>query len=185
MTIVTTNKNDLLLFKKEAGTIITKPIVDTRFFYHKKRTYALYTSTMSDLDIENLPNLFLPTLFQEYVEKKYEIRTFMLGETFFSMAIFSQNNNKTKVDFREYDNEAPNRNVPYILPKYIEKLLLKFSKKVGLNSGSFDLIKTIDDNYVFLEVNPAGQFGMVSYPCNYFLEEKIANYLINLIPIYG
>ena len=109
----------------------------------------------------------------------------MLGEAFFSMAIFSQSNSKTKIDFREYDNEIPNRCVPYILPKYIEKLLLKFSKKVGLNSGSFDLIKTVDDNYVFLEVNPAGQFGMVSYPCNYFLEEKIANHLIKLIPIYG
>jgi hypothetical protein len=33
--------------------------------------------------------------------------------------------------------------------------------------------------YVFLEVNPIGQFGMVSAPCNYNLEKKIAQYLIN------
>jgi hypothetical protein len=30
----------------------------------------------------------------------------------------------------------------------------------------------------FLEVNPAGQFGMVSTPCNYYLEEKIAEVLL-------
>ena len=179
-TIVTTNKSDLLAFKKKFGKIITKTIADTQFFYDKGKTYGLYTSLVDESDIENMPNVFLPTLFQEHIEKKYEIRVFMLEKKFFSMAIFSQNNNKTKVDFRDYDEKTPNRNVPYLLPNCIEKLLLMFSKKSDLNSGSFDLIKTIDNNYVFLEVNPVGQFGMVSYPCNYFLEEKIANYLIKL-----
>ncbi|MCP1383084.1 grasp-with-spasm system ATP-grasp peptide maturase [Runella salmonicolor] len=179
-TIVTTSKSELIKFKKKAEKIITKTIGDTQFFYNKKKTYGLYTSLINESDIENIPDFFVPTLFQEYIEKKYEIRVFMLEEKFYSMAIFSQNSDKTKIDFREYDEEIPNRNVPYLLPSYIEKLLLIFSKKIGLNSGSFDLIKTIHGNYVFLEVNPVGQFGMVSYPCNYFLEEKIANYLLKL-----
>jgi hypothetical protein len=32
---------------------------------------------------------------------------------------------------------------------------------------------------VFLEVNPTGQYGMVSDPCNYYLDKKIAEYLID------
>jgi hypothetical protein len=32
---------------------------------------------------------------------------------------------------------------------------------------------------VFLEINPVGQFGMVSHPCNYYLEKRIAQNLIN------
>ena len=32
--------------------------------------------------------------------------------------------------------------------------------------------------YVFLEVNPEVQVGMVSYPCNYYLEKKLAEELI-------
>lgn len=34
-------------------------------------------------------------------------------------------------------------------------------------------------DYYFLEVNPVGQYGMVEFPCNYKLNEKIAKYLID------
>jgi glutathione synthase/RimK-type ligase-like ATP-grasp enzyme len=47
-----------------------------------------------------------------------------------------------------------------------------------LNTGSVDLIFSEEDNkYYFLEVNPMGQFGMVSKPCNYYLEKEMAQYL--------
>jgi hypothetical protein len=39
------------------------------------------------------------------------------------------------------------------------------------------MIVTPEGEYVFLEVNPTGQFGWVSDNCNYYLEEKIANHL--------
>jgi hypothetical protein len=35
-----------------------------------------------------------------------------------------------------------------------------------------------DGREVFLEVNPVGQFGMVSRPCNYQLERKVAELLL-------
>ena len=50
-------------------------------------------------------------------------------------------------------------------------------KKVGLNTGSIDLIQSTDGQIYFLEINPAGQIGMTSKPCNYYLEKKIALYL--------
>jgi hypothetical protein len=39
-------------------------------------------------------------------------------------------------------------------------------------------LQTPDGREVFLEVNPVGQFGMVSAPCNYHLEKKVAELLI-------
>ena len=39
-------------------------------------------------------------------------------------------------------------------------------------------VKRFELGAVFLEVNPVGQFGMVSLPCNYQLEKRIAQYLI-------
>lgn len=48
------------------------------------------------------------------------------------MAIFSQENDKTKIDFRNYDIANPNRCVPYKLPRRIEKQLIRFY-------GSFEL----------------------------------------------
>ena len=46
-----------------------------------------------------------------------------------------------------------------------------------LNSGSIDLVYTKDEDYYFLEVNPVGQFAMVSEPCNYYLEKIVAQKL--------
>lgn len=120
---------------------------------------------------------FFPSLVQNLILKKYELRIFYLDGNFYSMAIFSQKDNQTNVDFRNYNNEKPNRTVPYKLPVIIEEKLNSLMKKLDLNCGSIDMIVTPENEYVFLEVNPVGQFGMVSYPCNYNLEKLIANYL--------
>ena len=108
----------------------------------------------------------------------YEIRSFYLNGTFSSMAIFSATNMKTAIDMRSYDLENPNRKVPYKLPLEIEKKLNSLMLEEKLNTGSIDLIKGLDGSYYFLEINPIGQFGSVSQTCNYYLEKKIAKYLV-------
>ncbi|OYU83754.1 MAG: grasp-with-spasm system ATP-grasp peptide maturase [Flavobacterium sp. BFFFF2] len=120
---------------------------------------------------------FFPSLVQNYIKKKYELRIFYLVGTFYSMAIFSQNDDQTILDFRNYNKKKPNRTVPYKLPEEIEIKLDLLMKKLDVNCGSIDVIVTPENDYVFLEINPVGQFGMVSHPCNYNLEKKIAEYL--------
>ncbi len=48
---------------------------------------------------------------------------------------------------------------------------------MNLNTASLDLVKTKEGRFVFLELNPSGQFGMTSYPCNYYLNKVIAEFL--------
>jgi len=84
------------------------------------------------------------------------------------------------IDFRLYNKENPARRVPFKLEKEIENRLSYFMKIENLNCGSFDLIVDKNGGFVFLEVNPVGQFGMVSYPCNYKLEKRIAEFLKKL-----
>ena len=95
------------------------------------------------------------------------------------MAIFSQNDKQTSVDFRNYNDKRPNRTIPFSLPKGIEDKIIQFCEEGGYNLGSIDLIKSTNGKYYFLEINPKGQFGMVSYPCNYYLEKKLARHLID------
>lgn len=139
-----------------------------------------YTIKLTDSIKKNLPDNFFPTIFQVNIKKKYEVRVFHLKGKNYSMAIFSQKNKKTETDFRQYDLKNPNRTIPYILPYDIENKINKLMLIIGLDTGSIDLIKGIDNMYYFLEVNPVGQFGMVSTPCNYQLEKKIANEIINI-----
>ncbi len=119
---------------------------------------------------------FQPTHFQQYIEKEFEIRTFILNDKLFSMAIFSQQNEKTKIDFRNYDEDTPNRNVPFKLPDIIEKQLLHFCRLIDTNCGSVDILYN-NGNYYFLEINPVGQVQWLSHNCNYPVERFIAHTL--------
>ena len=94
------------------------------------------------------------------------------------MAIFSSKNQKTKTDFRNYDLVNPNRYIPYVLPKNITQKLANLMNDLNLSTGSIDMIRDSSGRYIFLEVNPIGQFGMVSKPCNYNLEKLVAQVLI-------
>ncbi|REC77617.1 grasp-with-spasm system ATP-grasp peptide maturase [Chryseobacterium elymi] len=132
----------------------------------------LYTSIIDKKEKES----FFISFFQEKIEKDFEIRTFYLNGECYSMAIFSQNDDQTKTDFRKYNNEKPNRNIRYNLPKDIEVKIQKLMQMLDLNCGSLDFIKS-GDLYYFLEVNPVGQFANVAYHCNYPLFKKIADYL--------
>lgn len=132
----------------------------------------LYTSIIDKKEKES----FFISFFQEKIEKDFEIRTFYLNGECYSMAIFSQNDDQTKTDFRKYNNEKPNRNIRYALPKDIENKIQKLMQMLDLNCGSLDFIKS-GNLYYFLEVNPVGQFANVAYHCNYPLFKKIADYL--------
>ncbi|WP_445457473.1 grasp-with-spasm system ATP-grasp peptide maturase [Flavobacterium sp. HNIBRBA15423] len=154
---------------------ITKSISGLGMFSFEDFTIYNYTRFINKE--KNTIKSAFPSLIQDYIEKKYELRIFYLNEDFYSMAIFSQQDKTTSVDFRNYNRDIPNRTVPFILPDYIKMKLIQFTKKININCGSIDMIVTPQNEYVFLEINPVGQFGMTSYPCNYNLEKKIANYL--------
>ncbi len=180
-TLITTSKKELTLFCEKHGEIISKDLSNGYYIIAPdlERLYS-QTKLLNKNDIDSLPSNFLPATFQKKIEKEYEIRTFFLNNECFSMAIFSQNDPKTQIDFRNYNHDNPNRQVPYKLPKDIEKKLTVLMNKLQLNNGSIDIIKSLQGDYIFLEVNPVGQFGMTSYPCNYQLEKKMAEYLITL-----
>ncbi|MGG1923945.1 grasp-with-spasm system ATP-grasp peptide maturase [Chryseobacterium cucumeris] len=138
----------------------------------KDSSGMMYTTVVQENENKN----FLITFFQEKIEKNFEIRSFYLNGKVWSTAIFSQNDNQTKIDFRKYNDEKPNRKVPYNLPKNIEQKIHLLMQSLDLNSGSLDFIKN-DGKYYFLEVNPVGQFLGISVICNYLLEKEIADYL--------
>ncbi len=141
--------------------------------------YASYSNRITNDMLKNIPDVFFPSLIQAEIEKEIELRIVYLEGVFYTMAIFSQQNSQTQVDFRKYDFDYPNRTVRYNLPNSIKIKLLKLMKKLGLNFGSIDMIKARNGEYYFLEVNPVGQFGMVSYPCNFNIEKHLAELLIS------
>src|SRR5690606_13210058 len=135
--------------------LITKPILTDSIGHKNKCEISLKNKLLniSEARSEKVESRIL-TMYQNYIYKKYELRIFYLKGQFYSMAIFSQQNEKTKIDFSNYDRNRPNRFVPYKLPQKVEKKLHKFMRSINMNCGSIDMIYTPKGEYVFLEVNP-------------------------------
>jgi len=170
---ITNDKDEIVTLFNSYPKLITKPIDDIESFQLNEKTWIPYTSFITKDLIESVSDReIFPSLIQEYIDKEYEIRTFYLDGKCYSMAIFSQDDEQTSVDFRQYNKVKPNRNVPYLLPKEMECKIKIFMNKLELKTGSLDFIRSKNGRYVFLEVNPAGQYSMLSKWCNYNLEKK-------------
>lgn len=177
------SKEDL---KNLTGSIISKSILDPILpSWNNNHKSMMYTTVVDKRSFERLPKRFMPSLVQRTIAKKYELRIFYICGRFYPMAIFSQNDKKTKLDFRNYNWDKPNRYVPCELDVDTEHKLNKLMKNLHLNCGSIDMIKGTDNKLYFLEINPTGQFGMVDFPCNYGLHKIVAKELINLDKAYS
>lgn len=163
------NMDDVLLNTTVTKAITGGVILDNLY---KGMDGIMYTTVIEEIEEHD----FFISFFQEKIDKDFEIRTFYLNGECFSMAIFSQNDEQTKTDFRKYNHKKPNRNIPYKLPRHLEDKIHELMQTLDLNCGSIDFIKS-KDRYYFLEVNPVGQFANVAYHCNYPLFKKIADYL--------
>lgn len=179
-TLITNDPIELNDFAERFGRVITKPFAQNNFSFRVSGYNVLVSSTTAiaaPLAEPMVNQKMLPSLYQQYIEKKYELRIFYLNGVFYPMAIFSQADEQTKIDFRNYNGRYPNRTAPYRLPVSIEKKLHHFMVSADLNCGSIDMIFTPDGDYVFLEVNPVGQYQWLERACNYPISKRIAEFL--------
>lgn len=174
-TLIVSSKSNLTA--AASGKLVSKGIHEG--FKHDMEI-GNYTTYTEDVDLNEMPEQFFPSLFQDTIEKEADIRSFYLFGKFYSMAIRSQSHDQTITDFRKYLKGIGNRSFPFKIPASLEEKLHQLMVNLGLETGSIDLVFTKDGRFVFLEVNPVGQFGMTSIPCNYYLEREIAGTLVSL-----
>jgi ATP-GRASP peptide maturase of grasp-with-spasm system len=160
---------------------ISKAMSDGLYLFdasESKAGYFTYTEALEPHSLEGVGERMAPSFFQRYVEKQFELRIFFLDRAFLTLAIFSQADDQTRVDYRKYNMENPNRVIPFRLPEEIEHKLSLLVDKLGLNTGSIDMIVDKEGQFYFLEVNPTGQFGGLSESCNLSIERRIAERLL-------
>lgn len=117
-------------------------------------------------------------LAQEYVDKDFELRITIVGEKIFTCAICSQEIEQTKIDWR--NNNLENiKHGPYELPPDIKAKIFALMRRWHLSYGAIDMIVTPKGEYVFLEINPGGQWlwieEMTGMPISQALAELLAN----------
>ncbi len=171
-TVVTTSKQVLKDFSHKHDSIICKAAFENISYVKTTSGYLKnFVGIIDDCILESLPDSFFPSFFQKMIPKDFDVRVFYLNGKLYPMAIFSGS-----VDYRA--DYASHRNVPLKLPEFLENQIYNLMNRLSLNTGSLDFVKSSEDRkFYFLEVNPNGQFGMVSEPCNYYIEREIAKFL--------
>jgi glutathione synthase/RimK-type ligase-like ATP-grasp enzyme len=101
---------------------------------------------------------YAPVIFQEYIEAVCDLRVTLVGQAVFSAAIYARETTYP-VDYRMDLRHA--RIEPFALPLTVEQRLKDLLRRLGLIYGAVDLRLTSDDHYIFLEVNPSGQWLFV------------------------
>lgn len=119
---------------------------------------------------------FMPTQYQEYIKKKFELRITCVDKEVFACKINSQSDPLTAEDMRF---NIRNANHETFDCSQIHDKLLSYLDYFGLNFGCFDIAVDEHDNYVFFECNPNGQWLWVEQLTGLKISRAIANLLIN------
>lgn len=164
-------KHDGLIISKMAASFpVPKPAPPFgRFTERVMRSDLAYVATSAHLG---------PCLFQPEIIKRLELRVTVVGERVFAVAIESQMNRRTSLDWRHYDM-AHTPHSAYALPAEIEARCIAVTKALGLTYGAIDIIVTPDDRYVFLELNANGQFLWLEETTGLPIGDAICDLLIN------
>ena len=120
----------------------------------------------------------VPCVFQEYIPKDIEIRATVVGEQVFAAEIHSQTSQRTKHDWRRYDLENT-LHKPHELPIEVRGACVGITRHYGLEFGAIDLILTPEKKYVFLEINPNGQWAWIEVLTGLPISDAIAQSLAN------
>jgi glutathione synthase/RimK-type ligase-like ATP-grasp enzyme len=182
-TLITNNPNKIDDFYAECGgSIIYKALNSGLIREPGGWPGGLLTSPVKRLDPELVRRIrFAPCIFQQRVEKAYDLRVTIIGENLFPVRIDAVNEDGSRaVDWRAYPTGAEEslRHAKATIPREIADGLRGYMRALELNYGAADLVVTPTGEHVFLEVNAGGQFAWLDDEVpDLDLREAMADYL--------
>ncbi len=181
-TLATNNYEKAVEFLK-MNNACTKSL-DEASFQVDGYLFPFYTRLVSgDEIIENRERIEIcHTLFQEFIDKKYDLRVTVIGNEVFPLAIHSQESELSQVDFRGLCPARMNQELVEI-PNKLKEQIITFVKQQGLVYSAMDFAVTAQNEYFFLENNCNGQWQWVDNVA----EGKLSDAMVTLLlanPVY-
>jgi hypothetical protein len=172
---IVTNDHSLLrsFIEKNNADIIIKPIRQGKI-KQARGFRSIFTNKVNSDIINDLADFHLtPCIFQQNIKKDYELRVTIVGDKVFSAKVDSQRLEETRIDWRKKKLSFQ----PYELPEGISNKCLALTKNLNLSFGAIDLIKNKDGEYIFLEINPNGQWAWLEIETGLKISDEIINFL--------
>jgi glutathione synthase/RimK-type ligase-like ATP-grasp enzyme len=115
-------------------------------------------------------------ILQEYVPKRLELRVTVVGERVFACQIDSQASRATRHDYRHHDNDRAALST-HALPDEMAARCARMVAEYGLCYGALDLVLTPSGEYVFLELNPMGEWAWIQVETGLPIADAIVDVL--------
>lgn len=164
------------------GRIVTK-MLSSFAIYEDGLEKVVFTNPVSESDLADLDGLkFCPMTFQEMIPKSRELRVTIVGNEIFTASIDSASSERATYDWRRDGVGLLEAWVRYDLPEDISEKLLSLMDHFGLNYGAIDIIVSPDGRYVFLEINPVGEFFWLERCPGLPISQAIARVLLGKAP---
>ena len=166
-------------FQEFGGQMIGKPL-RSGFIDLGDEKHALYTTKIKEADLDDLSNArWSPAIYQQWIPKQRDIRVTVVGDRIFAAEIDGNSDPKAVVDWRRTENpDLPHYALE--LPIDIANKVKEFMKCLGLKFGAIDFVRTNDGEYIFLEVNPNGQWLWLDNKLNLGITVAVADWLAHV-----
>lgn len=142
---------------------------------------VIYTNVVTAQYMAQIDSVKLsPAIFQVLLKKSHELRITVVGDKLFPVKIHSQEDIRTAIDWRTQPevNDFDVRMEITTLPEAVKTKVFRLMKRLGLRYGCIDMVVTPDEDYVFLEINPSGQWHFVQLKTGALIAEALANLLV-------
>lgn len=138
---------------------------------------TIYTHLVTKADETHLDSVrHGPTFLQQFVPKQLDLRVTVIGDRVFAAGIESTREARARIDFRRAEIlDLPHR--PVTLPPAVEAACLALTRQLELRFGAIDLLLTPEGEYVFLEINPNGQWLWIEMTTGLPLASAMADLL--------
>lgn len=130
----------------------------------------IQTSEIKSLVEEDIS--LTPLYIQKYINKDYELRITIVNDKVFPVKIIPCN----EIDWRI--EQEKNKYSLISVPSQIEDKCFEMLKRMNLKFGAFDFVINKSGEYIFLEVNPNGQWLWLEEKLNLNISDEIVNYLL-------
>jgi MvdC family ATP-grasp ribosomal peptide maturase len=141
-------------------------------------SFFMYTNVVTAKDLLDAESLrYSPMVFQEQIPKRRELRAIFVAGKWFVGALDASKYEDMTLDWRRA-NLGDRAWTPHELPTEVSCKLHNLMAVFGLTFGVLDLIQTPDGEYVFLEVNPTGEWGMLERDLGFPIADAIADALL-------
>jgi hypothetical protein len=177
-TLITNSPEDAIdFYNQHKGKIINK-IAGPNQLRKLRDDFARYTELVTPQDLTYAHAIqYCPTIFQAYVPKLIELRITVIGKTVLAAEIHSQKSKHAQLDWRRHDFSNTHY-WPHELPQDIAQKCIQLTESLGLCYGAIDMILTPERKYIFVEINPNGQYLWIEKSTNLPISDAICDLLI-------